>query len=114
MYDAASTIMAQKISQIIRRGPGFHLSEAAPFPAVRVELNPMTLNKYGISLEERAEHTKRDANANVPKGSFFGWPSAYGRSARAIRFLKPKDYRAARSIAYRNGSAVRVSDIRRR
>src|ERR1700678_2948085 len=50
MYDAASTIMAQKISQI--RGVGQVNVQGSALPGVRVELNPMALNKYGIGLED--------------------------------------------------------------
>src|SRR6476659_10493838 len=50
MYDAASTVMAQSLSQI--RGVGQVLVGGAALPAVRIELNPTMLNKYGIGLEQ--------------------------------------------------------------
>src|SRR6059036_52640 len=50
MYDAASTIIAQKLSQI--EGVGQVRVGGSSLPAVRVELNPLALNKYGIGLEE--------------------------------------------------------------
>ena len=67
MYDAASTIMAQKLSQI--NGVGQVIVGGSSLPGVRVELNPMTLNKYGIGLEEVRSVLTR-ANANMPKGHF--------------------------------------------
>src|SRR5438128_11296523 len=50
LYDAASTIIAQKLSQI--EGVGQVTVGGSALPAVRVELNPQTLNKYGIGLED--------------------------------------------------------------
>ncbi|MGA2109044.1 MAG: efflux RND transporter permease subunit, partial [Syntrophorhabdales bacterium] len=50
LYDAASSIMGQKLSQL--EGVGQVFVGGASLPAVRVELNPTALNKYGISLEE--------------------------------------------------------------
>src|SRR5579872_4614280 len=48
MYDAASSILAQKLSQI--KGVGTVNIGGSALPAVRIELNPMALNKYGIGL----------------------------------------------------------------
>src|SRR5579872_2549541 len=50
MYDSASTIMAQKLSQI--RGVGQVTVGGSSLPAIRIELNPTQLNKYGIGLEQ--------------------------------------------------------------
>ena len=50
LYDAASTILSQKISQI--QGIGQVTVGGSSLPAVRVELNPDALNKYGIGLEQ--------------------------------------------------------------
>src|SRR5580698_6129392 len=50
MYDAASTIMAQKLSQV--RGVGQVGVGGSALPGVRVELNPTALNKYGIGMEQ--------------------------------------------------------------
>ena len=58
MYDAASTILAQKLSQV--EGVGQVTVGGSSLPAVRVELNPHALNKYGIGFEEvRAAHRRR-------------------------------------------------------
>src|SRR6266702_6457266 len=66
MYDAASTILAQKISQA--EGVGQVTVGGASLPAVRVELNPTALNKYAIGLDE-VRTVLSAANANRPKGS---------------------------------------------
>src|SRR5579885_1979630 len=67
MYDAASTIMAQKLSQIT--GVGQVLVGGSALPSVRVELIPQALNKYGIGLEQ-VRSVLSAANANIPKGHF--------------------------------------------
>jgi multidrug efflux pump len=106
MYDAASTIMAQKISQI--KGVGQVFTFGSSLPSVRVELNPMTLNKYGIGLED-VRSTLNTANANVPKGHFSDGMRVW-EIGSSDQIFKAKDY-SPLIVAYRNGSAVRVSDI---
>src|SRR6266511_43813 len=69
MYDAASTILAQKISQA--EGVGQVTVGGASLPAVRVELNPTALNKYAIGLDE-VRTVLSAANANRPKCSVGG------------------------------------------
>src|SRR5246127_800959 len=66
MYDAASTIIAQKLSQI--DGVGQVTVGGSSLPAVRVELNPQALNKYGIGFED-VRTVLAATNANRPKGS---------------------------------------------
>src|SRR5271154_452517 len=106
MYDAASTIMAQKFSQIKGVGQVFVFGSA--LPSVRVELNPMALNKYGIGLET-VRSVLNTANANVPKGHFANDYHIYEVGAND-QIFKAREYRPL-IVAYRNGSAVRVSDI---
>jgi multidrug efflux pump len=106
MYDAASTIMAQKLSQI--KGVGQVFTFGSSLPSVRVELNPMTLNKYGIGLED-VRSTLNTANANVPKGHFSDGKRVW-EIGSSDQIFKAKDYQPL-IVAYRNGSAVRVSDI---
>ena len=65
LYDAASTILAQKLSQV--GGVGQVNIGGASLPAVRVELNPTALNKYGISMET-VRTVIASTNANKPKG----------------------------------------------
>src|SRR6202166_632128 len=67
MYDAASTIMAQKLAQV--SGVGQVTVGGSSLPSVRIELNPMALNKYGIGLEQ-VRSVLGAANANTPKGHF--------------------------------------------
>src|SRR2546423_77823 len=50
MYDAASTIMAQKLAQV--SGVGQVIVGGSALPSVRIELNPTALNKYGIGLDQ--------------------------------------------------------------
>ena len=65
MYDVASTILAQKISQI--PGIGQVQIGGAALPAVRVELNPNALSKYGVGLED-VRNTITQTNTTQPKG----------------------------------------------
>ena len=66
MYDAAVNVLSQKLSQI--NGIGQVIIGGAALPAVRVELNPTALFKYGIGLED-VRAALASANANSPKGS---------------------------------------------
>ncbi len=106
MYDAASSVLAQKLSQISGVGQAFVSGSA--LPAVRVELNPMTLNKYGIGLED-VRTALNGANANLPKGHFSDSRRLWEVGANDQLF-KAVDYESL-LIAYRNGLAVRVSDV---
>src|SRR5258708_32528367 len=106
MYDAASTILAQKISQA--EGVGQVTVGGASLPAVRVELNPMTLNKYAIGLDE-VRAALAAANANRPKGSVEledrHWQIMAGHQSKKASQYIPL------IVAYRKGSAVRLSDV---
>jgi multidrug efflux pump len=106
MYDAASTIMAQKLSQI--KGVGQVFTYGSSLPSVRIELNPMILNKYGIGLET-VRSVLNTANANIPKGHFDDGTRMW-EVGSSDQIFKAKDYRPL-IVAYRNGSAVRLSDI---
>src|SRR5258708_29317956 len=77
-------------------------------PAVRVELNPMELNKYGIGFEQ-VRSTLSGANANVPKGHFSDGQRMWEVGAND-QIFQAVDYQPL-IIAYHNGSAVRVSDV---
>lgn len=106
MYDAASTIMAQKLSQV--DGVGQVFVWGSSLPSVRVELNPMVLNKYGISLEQ-VRGVLASANANTPKGHFSNEHQTWEVGANDQVF-KAIDYRPL-IAAYKYGSAVRISDL---
>ncbi|TMH85646.1 MAG: hypothetical protein E6H47_10695, partial [Betaproteobacteria bacterium] len=69
MYDVASTVVAQKLSQV--RGVGQVTVGGSSLPAVRAELNPDTLNAYGIGLSD-VRNALAAANANRPKGLLEG------------------------------------------
>src|SRR5208282_3912602 len=66
IYDAANSILAQKLAQV--DGVGQVFSWGSALPAVRVEVNPNQLNSYGISLET-IRKSLQGANANLAKGS---------------------------------------------
>jgi len=106
MYDAASTILAQKISQI--DGVGQVSVGGAALPAVRVELDPPALNRMGIGVE-----TVRAAiaatNANRPKGSVedntHHWQILADDQAKVAADYLPL------IVAYSNGTAVKLGDV---
>src|SRR5580658_517789 len=106
MYDAASTIMAQKLSQV--SGVGQVTVGGSSLPGVRLELNPTALNKYGIGLEQ-VRTVLGGANANVPKGHFSDGFRMFEVGAND-QIQHAVDY-APLVIGYNNGSAVRISDI---
>src|SRR5690242_4291118 len=66
IYDAADSILAQKLAQV--EGVGQVFTWGSSRPAVRVEVNPNQLNAYGISLET-VRRSLQSANANLAKGS---------------------------------------------
>ena len=106
MYDAASTILAQKFSQV--SGIGQVTVGGAALPAVRVELNPTALNKYGIGFEDvRAAIVA--TNANRPKGVVEDgerqWQILANDQAKKAAEYLPL------IVAYRNGAAVRLADV---
>ena len=106
MYDAASTILAQKISQL--KGIGQVTVGGASLPAVRVELNPSALNRYGISTET-VRTVIASTNANRPKGIVENgersWQIYANDQARTAAEYIPL------IVGYRNGNAVRLSDV---
>ena len=106
IYDAASNIVQQQLSQV--RGVGDVEVGGASLPAVRVELNPLQLAHYGVALED-VRAALASANANRPKGVVDDGPLRYQVYTNDDA-TKAADY-APLLIAYRNGSAVRLSDI---
>ena len=66
IYDAADSILAQKLAQV--EGVGQVFTWGASRPAVRVSVNPDQINSYGVSLEQ-VRNALRGANANLAKGS---------------------------------------------
>jgi len=106
LYDYASTVIAQKLSQI--QGVGQVNAQGGALPTVRVELNPMTLNKYGIGLED-VRSVLASANANLPKGHFADGSRTWEVAAND-QIFKASDY-APLVVAYRNASPVQLSDV---
>jgi multidrug efflux pump len=106
MYDSASTVLAQKLSQV--NGVGQVTVGGSSLPAVRVELNPLALNKYGIGLEQ-VRTVLSGANANLPKGHFSDSQRTWTIQDNDQLF-KAVDY-APLIIAYHNGAPVRVGDV---
>ena len=106
MYDAASTILAQKIAQI--EGVGDVSVGGAALPAVRVELNPTQLNTYGISAES-VRTAIANTNANQAKG-FVEQGSKRWQIAANDQALHSSDYLPL-IISYHKGAPVRLGDV---
>ena len=106
LYDAASTILAQKLSQI--KGVGQVNVGGSSLPAVRVELNPALLNRYGISPEQ-VRFSIAASNANRPKGSVEAGDKHWQIYAND-QAKKASDY-IPLIVSYRNGAAVRLADL---
>ena len=106
MYDAASTVLAQRISQI--QGVGQVTVGGASSPGVRVELNPTQMNSYGISFGE-IENTLRLANSHIALGQV----ANRNTSADIVnndQITLASDYQPL-IIGTHNGTAVRLSDV---
>ncbi len=106
LYDAASTILAQKLSQI--KGIGQVIVGGSSLPAVRVELNPALLNHYGISPEQVRAYIAA-SNSNRPKGSVETGDKHWQIYAND-QAKKASDY-IPLIVSYRNGAAVRLGDL---
>jgi multidrug efflux pump len=106
LYDAASTVLAQKLSQV--EGIGEVLVGGGSLPAVRVELIPQALYKYGIGLED-VRAALASANAHSPKGGIDVGEQRYQIYAND-QATKAEQYKPL-IIAYRNGAAVRLADV---
>ena len=106
IYDAADAVISQRLSQI--QGVGGVNVNGSALPAVRVEINPQSLAKYGIGLQD-VKAAISNANANAPKGAIESTESHYqiytndnARDAAPYRNLV---------IANRNGLVVRLGDV---
>ena len=106
MYDAASSILAQKLSQV--KGVGQVFVGGGALPAVRAELNPLTLNKYGISLA-KVRGVLAATNVNRPKGTLSNDTTSWEIHAND-QISKAADYKDL-VISYQAGSAVRLADV---
>jgi multidrug efflux pump len=106
MYDIASNVLQQRLSQLDGIGEVDVVGSA--LPAVRVELNPGALFRYGIGLED-VRAALASANANSPKGAIEDNDFHYQIYAndQASHAAQYRDL----VVAYRNGAAVRLSDV---
>ena len=106
MYDAASTLIGEKLAQV--KGVGQVTVGGASLPAVRVELNPTALNKYAIGFEE-VRAAINATNANRPKGVVEEgnqqWQIYANDQARTAAEYIPL------IVAYRSGAAVRLGEV---
>jgi multidrug efflux pump len=106
MYDAASNVFQQQLSQIT--GIGQVIIGGSALPAVRVELNPQALYKYGIGLED-IRAALASANANSPKGTIDEGDRRY-QVYTNDQATEANDYKPL-VVAYRNGAAVTLTDV---
>jgi multidrug efflux pump len=106
LYDEASTVIVQRISQI--SGVGDVRVVGASLPAVRIELNPNQLASFGISLPA-VQQVVAGQNSNLAKGQV-----ADGNVTADIiandQISKAVDYRPL-VVGYHNGGAVRLQDV---
>ncbi|MDA8082052.1 MAG: multidrug efflux RND transporter permease subunit [Nitrospiraceae bacterium] len=106
MYDAASSIIQQKLSQV--KGVGQVFVGGSSLPAVRVDLNPMALSRYGISLEN-VRGVLAATNVNRPKGQVSederSWEIGTNDQLRKAEEYLPL------VVSYKSGAAVRLSDV---
>jgi multidrug efflux pump len=106
MYDAASTIMAQRLSQV--RGVGQVTVGGSSLPGVRVDVNPTQLNSYGLGLQDVALMLNKQ-NANSPKGQISNNTTTLDVSSND-QLLKAVDYMPL-VVGYHNGAAVKLGDV---
>ncbi|HVV99645.1 MAG TPA: efflux RND transporter permease subunit, partial [Planctomycetaceae bacterium] len=106
MYDAASTILQQKLSQV--PGVGLVFVGGGSPPGVRVDINPTVLHHYGI-VTDQVRATLGAANANRPKGTINGLLRSWTIDT-TDQLLKADEYRPL-IVTYRNGAPVRLGDI---
>ena len=118
MYDQVSNLLQQKIAQVA--GVGDVELGGGSLPAVRVELVPFALNRYGVSMED-VRAALQASNANRPKGAIdiSSDDTTIGKNQKlqiysgantASGGLKAADYMGL-VVAWRNGAAVRLQDV---
>jgi len=106
MYDAAASILQQKLAQV--EGVGQVFVGGSSLPAVRVDLNPTVLNNYGIGLDQ-VRAAVAAANTNRPKGQLSDATAAWEVST-TDQLKRADEYRPL-IVTYRHGAAVRLSDV---
>jgi multidrug efflux pump len=108
LYDAASTVLAQKLSQI--PGVGQVIVGGSSSPAVRIDVNPTQLNAYGLQLED-VRSVVGGETANEAKGGFTS-PNEHWLISVNDQLMKAADYRHL-IVKYRNGAPVMLADVAR-
>jgi multidrug efflux pump len=106
LYDAASTVLMQRLSQI--EGVGQVIVGGGSLPGVRVEVNPTQLNGYGLGLRDVAAVLSRQ-NANAPKGQISDDTTTADITVND-QLLQAADYQPL-IVGYQNGDAVKLSDF---
>ncbi len=106
MYDIASSVLQQKLSQV--KGVGEVFVGGGALPAVRVDANPTVLNHYGLSLED-LRTALGNANANRPKGSLANQTTTWSIGA-TDQLFKADAYRPL-IVRFQNGAPVSVGDV---
>ncbi|HEX6802644.1 MAG TPA: multidrug efflux RND transporter permease subunit [Terriglobales bacterium] len=106
MYDAADSVLSQKLSQISGVGQAF--VGGAARPAVRAEVNPNLLNKFGLGLDA-VRTSLQAANANRPKGAVANAINAWAINDNDQ--IKLADQYRPLIVAYKNGAPVRLGDV---
>ncbi|WP_019579272.1 efflux RND transporter permease subunit [Pseudomonas mandelii] len=106
LYDLASTILSQSLSQV--QGVGEVQIGGSSLPAVRIELEPQALNQYGVALDD-VRTTIANANVRRPKGSVEDGQRLWQVQAND-QLEKAKDYESL-IIHYADGAALRLKDV---
>ena len=106
IYDAADSILAQKLAQV--EGVGQVFTWGSSRPAVRVEVNPNQLNAYGISLET-IRRSLQSANSNLAKGTVSD-PTRMWNVADTDQLFKAYEYQPL-VVAGHVGAPVRLRDV---
>jgi multidrug efflux pump len=107
IYDAVNNIVQQRLSQVT--GVGDVEIGGGSQPAVRVEVSPFALNRFGVSLED-VRAAIQSANANRPKGAVQDESGRRFQIYTSTGGTKAADYQGL-IIAYRNGAPIRLSDV---
>ena len=106
LYDLASTILSQSLSQV--PGVGEVQIGGSSLPAVRIELEPQLLNQYGVALDD-VRRTIANANVRRPKGAVSDDDHNWQIQAND-QLEKAKDYEPL-IIRYQDGAALRLSHV---
>src|SRR5712672_3903392 len=106
LYDTASSIIQQKISQI--KGVGQVSILGGSLPAVRVELNPQQMSHYGLGMQDIASVISQQ-NANRPKGQISDGTTISDVTAND-QIRRARDY-APLVVGMKDGAVVRLTDI---